>query len=380
MNVRLVTTHCMRGNRTMRALILSAAFMVSGLGSVGHADDPDPETLAPLIDAAGEYIRFQQAALALESVEFRNLGDIDAAVDTVAAMDSDAVARAWTSYAALIALQSEDFVDAVEDAARDYGDNAVANGLRYDWAYAGQMPGADAVRTEIHNRLVADKLAIDGARFSLKAQSYDLQSQGWASATRNDTAARLTAISTMAPVPAQVEPDLVMAMVTRDVMAASDAVQLARYSTAPVEEARALLAGASRDTRRSVSGPVNTRLAGAAQVTSRATNRPMTIGQRLVQQRDEAAGPPNTDRSPQIDAAIDSALTVAALAVLNEDMDAALAAIAPPSMSQCINTTTLNLQQCVAASKFGYEHVYCAAEYRINRVGECFVEGRYSGG
>lgn len=67
-------------------------------------------------------------------------------------------------------------------------------------------------------------------------------------------------------------------------------------------------------------------------------------------------------------------LTLAAHQVLDGSMDAVQASAPRNPTGRCLNWARLNLNQCIAASRFPSEEAWCAGKHALQDVGNCFAE------
>lgn len=361
--------------------------LIGGLGA--SADQDSLITSSPsrdqLVSAAATYAAIQSDAQTFQQTQFSSLGDIDAAMANVAALDAPSTASSWSAYAALTAMQTPEFVSSILQAANDYGHDAMANGFRVSPTYAAQMPGSDAAKTAIYDRLTRDGLDQHIAAASIKAQAYDLQSQGWAAQPRRDKNSQLAALANQpkrSPAPA---PQRVDHLVTRPLTLSAKSADLAGLSlakesgvsmhatnTAPL---RSVLSAGWRAVKRNHADR-------PAPAPSQSVLKTATIGQKIVREQNiqETAdkGPMGGEPGPRMQTAMDQALTLAALTILQVNQPADIVAQTPKSLTTCLNTATLHLQQCVAVSRFGYEDPFCIAEHGLNDVSMCFTQATYT--
>lgn len=357
--------------------LLTSALTGLSVMFAGHALAQEQERPDSLVSAAGAYATLQEDAARYRHTAFGSIADIDAAMDEVASLDPNAGASAWLAYAALVALDTPEFVASVRQARDYYGLDAMANGLRVNTGYAAQLAGGDAAKTAMFARVTRDSLDGRVAAANIKAQAYDLQSQPWAVNARGDADARLAAVTNArarnsAPQPATLEALLVRSL---DATPEAGLTLAAHVETGQVHSGsgRSLFGSALRAMKIS-----RRDRPGGEIVASRSLDRRESIGEKIVREQNEAEPPMGIAPSAQMDAALDHALTLAALTALGVETSEDVSTLTPRAMSRCLQTAKLHLQQCVAVSRFAYEDPFCIAEHGLDDVAMCYTEGRYT--
>lgn len=352
------------------AVTLSTVLAASALAQ----KDDDQVAHPNLVRSAASYAEVQDEFWRMQSTTFASMEEIDAHMELVAQVDPDQAAQAWVSFAALVALQSPEFVAGVTQAADYYGADAVKGGLRASPQYAGQMAGADAARAAIFDHLIDHGASARAAATQMKGQAYDLQSFSWATTARANKQERLASISNMALVEAEIADDQVMKLVSREITLDGGTAILAS-ATMTNDEAIALLRSTDRPSDRPAkladrSGEVE--LGDEFFV-----GKPQIDGATAVMAAEAQLASAAPLRSEYINSALNNALTLAALHVLDPEIEEDIAQHTPAGISACMRTAQLHLQQCVAASKFVYEDPFCIAEHGLDDAAMCFTEGRY---
>jgi len=284
---------------------------IAAIQAAALAAPPTISLNSNVIQEAAVYLAFTRDMATLRG-GFSDSGSIQNAVRRGAGYDARQVSRGLVAYAAVLALQSPEFVAGVRSNARDRASrNALVDRIVGNPASASRLPGADAAAGLIIATLEADVRELRDAADSVENDAYAIQADGrrdWARVAVPDRESRLNAV--------------------RD---------LSRPSFAPAAEAARLSAAA---------------LSGSG----------------LGVTADRRRAPPY----PQ---SVENALALAALALLDgagENARANTDALMYDRASlDCFESSKLNLFQCLAASRPSYEDMFCLGRHVVRDLGQC---------
>ncbi|WP_429911482.1 hypothetical protein [Glycocaulis sp.] len=254
---------------------------------------------------------------------------LDETMDSLAAYYTDGrLVDAQIAYAALVASQHPEFIDAVRAIADYYGAGVTAASLMNDPVFVTGFMGADTASDNVVGALTTDTTTMNTVASRYREAAYDLQGQTWARARAHDRRTRLEQIES-GSVRLQTPFRMAENGNGRRLGAASD------------------LFGAS---------------ASAPRPEAPAPSLSLTVGQSQLQ--------PDERRVGRI-------LAVAALqSIESGDMRAMDVLLADPAVGRCITSARLNLAQCVAAGHFKYEDAFCIAEHALEEVAGCLTTTR----
>ena len=279
------------------------------------ARTPPPVALnASVAEAASIYVAFTRDMAALEG-GFQSPEAVQAALRRGASYDPNQVARGLVAYAAILALQSPEFVEGVRRYAvdRQVREQLAAN-LKADPRWVLNLPGADAGAAMIMGTLREEFNTLGDAADSVENDAYNIQQswdprRSWAVAHVRDRQARLDEAKARSR--------------QRMPNSAADAARLAAAATG----------GRSLNTN---------------------------SGARL---------------RPPYPPAVERALALAALAALGEAGENARAATDAmsenPEGEACLSLSKLMLFQCLAASRPSYEDMFCLGRHVIRDLETC---------
>ncbi|MCR9127948.1 MAG: hypothetical protein NXI12_00355 [Alphaproteobacteria bacterium] len=259
--------------------------------------------------------------------------DLDATMDALAQYyDGDRLVDAQIAYAALVAAQHPEFIDAVRAVADYYGTETARAALTNDPVYVTGFMGADVASASVVGALEEDAQSIRGVGDRYRQEAYALQNETWAARRARDREDRLAALET-----------------------ASERLDV-QFRLAP--EAGQTESGTP------------TRLGAASAL---GDNRPpagvpalpelsVTVGEQQLEPDERRVG---------------RMLAVAALQSIEDgDMTTLDRMLAEPSVERCINWARLTMAQCVAAGHFKYEDSFCIAEHALMDVADCLTATR----
>jgi len=265
-----------------------------------------------VIQEAAVYLAYTRDMATLRG-GFESPEAIQAALRRGAAYDARQVSRGLIAYAAILAMQSPEFVTGVQTFARDRETrNAMVDRIVGNPASASTLPGAEAAAGLIIATLDEDIRRLREAADSVENDAYAIQADGRTSWARVHVADRE---SRLANVRALSRPNLAIAE------------EAARLSAA-VESGSGL-----------------------------------------------GVTPTDRRRSPPYPQSVENALALAALALLDgagENARANTDALMFERQSlDCFESSKLNLFQCLAASRPHYEDMFCLGRHVVRDLGQC---------
>lgn len=297
---------------------------------------PAPDESA-LMETASTYAAFHSEVNAAGRRELRSGLDLDTTMDALAAYyDGDRLVDAQIAYAALVAAQNPEFIDAVRAVADYYGTDVAAQSLMNDPLYVTGFMGADRATQSVTSAIGEDVGRMDAVGLRYRQAAYNLQTEAWAQRRARDRQERLAAIEGAS------------SRLTTNFRLSEE---MAPDVNAPT--ARRLGSATSlfeNDIVTDDTGPITL---SALEV---------TVGERQLE--------PDERRVGQI-------LVVAALQSIEDgDMSYMDQLLDNPAVDRCINWARLDLQQCVAAGHFKYEDAFCIAEHALADVADCLTTAR----
>lgn len=296
---------------------------------------------APLMERAQTYAAYHGDVSEAGERPLLSGLDLDRTMDDLSAYYSDdRLVNAQIAYAALVASQHPEFIDAIRSVADYYGPDAAARGLVNDPLYVTGFLGASDASGSVVDAIGQDvnRIRLVGDRY--RQASYDLQAETWAQQLSQDRAERLSSLET-----------------------ASSRLQV-RFSGD----------NGADDAGRAAITSRNGSLGSASALYDQSPDTPMTALPDLSLNVGETALQPDERRTSRI-------LAVAALtAIESGDMSHLDALLNEPGVDRCIRWARLDLGQCVAAGHFKYEDAYCIAEHALNDVAGCLTAAQPAAG
>ncbi|MBN8552651.1 MAG: hypothetical protein J0L52_07130 [Caulobacterales bacterium] len=282
--------------------------------------EPPPPPPAPLpsvalnrsvAEAAAVYMSYVNSSSAL-SASFSNGGEVRQSMLRAAAYEPSQLSRGMVAYAAILALQSPEFVNGVRTMAADPTNrDTLLRRIISDPAYATQLPGAAEAAGLIASQIQGDGNRMYAAGAAIKQTAYDIQRQRWSSQHVTDRDARLEQVRLLGLTP-----------LSTDFSASASLQQAALNGTGlNVTPAR----GSAPYTQAVVRGLALAALA--------------SLGQ---------AGEDNRVQTE---------------ALLNE-----------PVSADCLNFTRLMILQCLAASRPHYEEIFCLGQHLMMDTAQCVID------
>ncbi|MEO1037903.1 MAG: hypothetical protein AAFX09_00020 [Pseudomonadota bacterium] len=286
-----------------------------------------------LLNAARTYTAYHEEVDWAGRREIAAAEDLEATMDGLAAFYGEGVlADAQIAYAALVASQHPEFVDAVRAVADFYGIDVAREGLMTDTVFVTGFAGArDAVRS-VGAALNADADELHEVADRYRLAAYNLQNESWARQRMRDRADRLATLES-----------------------ASNRLQVNFPGGDPASLRAQSDLGAGR---------LGSAAALFGEGVADAPAGPMTAPD-LTLLVGDAQLRPDERRIGRI-------LTVAALQAIEQRDDRAIAELLEdPAAQRCIAWARLDLAQCVAAGQFTYEDSFCIAEHALDDIATC---------
>lgn len=308
------------------ALAIAAAVLHVG---AAYADAPAPASLSP--DALSRIGAAHDVVLSrAESLERVVLDNRQAVLDSLRAVSgpsSDAIAIGWVSHAALVALRDPQFTTGVRRAAAHYGSAAVARGLRLDPGYVAKLPGAKRAKARVLAAARQDGETLRNAAARVKSQAQAMRKDATLTARRANARAALAALDA---------------------------------DTAPTPALTPIHASSLRQRVASAPSPARSGVPALFAIATASTGGAKT----------------NYDRRRSHDAAIDQALTLAALITLDAATAQDVAAAAPRGVRRCAVMARLQTKACIAAARASHEDAYCLARHGLGDMASCLDGAR----
>ncbi len=307
-------------------------------------DAPAPasanETTA-IVRTAGTYAAYHADVGEAGRRELRSGADLDATMDELTRYyDGDRLVDAQIAYAALVAAQNPEFIDAVRAVADYYGAGVARAALMGDPLYVTGFMGADVAQDAVYGAINEDVSSIRSVGDRYRQAAYELQNETWAGRRARDRAARLEALESASD--------------RLDVSFEAAAPEVGIDPVAPIHAA-SLTSGQLG----SASAMFSDRAPSSAPAL---TDLQVNVGEQQLE--------PDERRIGQM-------LAVAALQSIEEgDMSALDRMLDDPAVERCITWARLTMAQCVAAGHFKYEDSFCIAEHALNDVADCLTASR----
>lgn len=293
---------------------------------------PPGVTLAPGANTVGAhaslYLGFLNDARTLKVAEANSGPAITRLTERAARhLNSERLAIGMVAYGAAHAATDNQFVEEARKAAAYYGRDAFIAKMRTEYAWPRTLPGADRALELGVRAVLADQAGIEANAATFKSAAYTLQRQSWANVRIGDSAARNLALTNLVP-PLPLPAPAVT------------------YSALP----EATLTPEATFTRSSA-------LKAAAFATSEAERVAVTMPASIAAW-----------------SAADRMLATAALMAIGAPADKQADVefvMRDPRLVSCVNAARLNLRMCNAATRQGYERVFCLAEHPMGEAGRC---------
>ncbi len=315
-----------------------------------------PVALAPEVsEAAAVYIDYMASVRGIHP-NFSDAANVQDQLRTGETYEPKQLARGAVAYGAIIAMQDQDFRDALRSLAADPATRSqMVARLISDPSYVGTLATSDNAARRVIQGLSSDGAEIYKSGAGVKQAAYDIQHQGWSKEFVSDRDGRLTIAKqnsvTLRSVQSDQSARLLTAALTGQGLS-SAGVSLPTGSRALVPQATTTPTGAETP-----SAPSD--LAGVVSDYTRAD-----IYQKPYTQT------------------VNEALTIAALAVMGEGgadkSDTLVQMMDQNEGATCLSMSKLNLYQCLAVAKPHYEDVFCLGQHVLMDTGQCI--GKMSSG
>lgn len=274
------------------------------------ASGPAVEIAPQIVDAAGAFATYMRKAGAIDP-KFADGGQVAKAVVTGSGYEIGQFQQGMVAYAALVALQEPDFVQAVYDLGRDAGErDDLADRLLADPRAVLEVEGAGEAAATVGGVLAQMGAELVKSGQGVKQAAYDVQHQAWSKEAAPNPQGRLA-------------------------------------ETKQISAARTTLS--ADDTDGLIQAVVSLRKAGGA------------VGGR-------GAAP-----SPVVLKGLALAALAVIGRAGEEDMGKLEPLLAEAKSADCMKMAKLNLYQCLAVAGPHYEHAYCLAQHALTDTGQCVV-------
>jgi hypothetical protein len=295
----------------LAALMLASCAAPPAAIAPSHPAAPPPVALSPkLIEQASAYRYYVARATAI-APNFADGDGVARSLQVGASYEPSQLVRGAIAYAAVVALQDKAFMDGLRVYANDPASRRqVAYEIMKDPAYVVGIPGSASAAGMVIAALGDDGQKVYDDGKAVKQSAYDIQRQPW---SKSEVAAR------------------------------------------------------------------DVRLAGAKSLSSAAMVGDMAETARLQQASLGAAplGVTATPVAPPYTPTVIRGLAIAALAALGEAGDAnadqLMSLTTEPNIGGCMNSSKLNLYQCLAVARPHYEDVFCLGQHAMMDTGRCII-------
>lgn len=309
-----------------------------------------PVSLAPAIsDAASVYVTYVEQARGM-SADFNDASMVQAKLSQGASYEPKQLARGAIAYAAIVAMQEPAFRSqlrayASDDAAR----HELVNKLFSNPAYAAGIPGANIAARRVILALSSDGEMLYAKGTAMKQAAYSIQKQAWSKGVLSDPAGRLAATKLSSSTGRGVATDESARLLTA-ALTGNGLTTHANTGTATAE-------AAAYNATAATSAP--------AQPLSTTGTAPVSFDQETLFNTPYTYG-------------VNRALAIAAISILGEGTgpnEAAVVALLNEQQSpRCLGESKLNLNQCLAASRFHFDDVFCVGQHIMMDTGNCIGE------
>lgn len=319
--------HCETRGPPMRAFARNVGLIgaLSIALTTAACQTPEPEAPPPppppplpavalngsVAEAAAIYLAYVQDASGL-SATFEDGSSVRGSLLRASAYEPAQLSRGMVAYAAVVALQSPEFVNGVRALAADPANReTLLRQLVADPAYAVQLPGASHAAGLIAAQIQSHGQGIYSAGSAIKQTAYDIQRQRWSAQHVADRDARLEQVRVLGVTP--LNPDYNASATLQQAALSGNGLALPTAEATP-PYTQAVVRGLA--------------LAAIA-----------ALGQGGEENRNI------TD------------------ALLNE-----------PVSADCLNFTRLMILQCLAASRPHYEEIFCLGQHLMMDTAQCVID------
>jgi len=305
----------------------AALFAVAASSGVSAGSLAQPRDKA-LERQAAAYIQFRQDIAAIEAAEFTGPEVTREAHRLLSTHNANDLAAGWVAYAALIAADTPEFADSLQDevssrkrwkAYRLKGKDGFLAHLAQNPRYASGLKGADAAVERVLAMAVQDGARVVNLGEAFKNQAYAMQKTAWGKKQIGPSSKRLT-----------------------------EAEEFARARPAPIAPPF------KPAEKGGVTAPALAALNGD-----------------WAPDWGETAGPGEiSEKNAQVimDRVLNLAARYATGAVNGKLVDVYAR---NDRSTKCLSMATLTLKQCIAATRTSYEEAFCLGEHGLNDVAGC---------
>ena len=321
--------------KSVRLFVGAMAGAALAMGANAQSASSAPQNDA-ISKAAAVYGTYQGSVSDFRGKPFSSAGDIDRALTELGGHNSQQLSKGWLSYSALVASQNQEFRAAINESVSHYGRDRILLGLRNNYAYARTIKGGNAAVGSALTAIDADARRLRSAAAQVKEQAYTLQSAGWAKAKIGNAGKKADGIMATTRAGRPASGNIMSAMTSPDANT--------NFARAGGTGAPSLWDGVS---------------------SAASTIRFPTIGSRSGSYKQVRRGEEQT---------ADRIATLAAYRAVGAGTAAESAILTTMSDQQaasCLNTASLNLQQCVAAAHKQYEVPFCIGQHALAEIGDC---------
>ena len=266
---------------------------------------------ASVAEAASIYLGYINMSSGL-TAGFTDGGQVRQSMLQASAYEPIQLSRGMVAYAAIIALQSPEFVNGVRGMAADPANReTLLRQIIADPAYAAQLPGAAEAAGLIAAQIQSNGNSMYAAGSAIKQTAYDIQRQRWSSQHVTDREARLEQVRVLGVTPLNV--DYTSSATLQQAALSGHGLGLAPAQASP-PYTQAVVRGLA--------------LAALA-----------------------ALGQAGEDNRVQTEA------------LLNE-----------PVSADCLSFTRLMILQCLAASRPHYEEIFCLGQHLMMDTAQCVID------
>ena len=326
----------------------------------------------PVGQGAAFYREYLADAEQIRDVTLTSPQVINAVTERIARHPGQRLARASIAYGGLVAVQDAAFVAGVRETAAFYGKEPILRGMTLDPRYVRTLKGGEGAARAVARAIRADALALDAIALRYQMDAYGLQKQSWALARIPDVRQRVAAIRTL-PTAARTGDAVLSSGLAAPVPAVYDAAAaLARAQGFFPQFPLSTLADRLEPVVITPPPPPPPPPPPApTRRGSRNAPAPTPVSVPIA-----TAPPPPPPPAADV-APLNRMVTLGAMLALGATDEPA---VQPRLIMEdrlydgCFESARLNLNQCVAASRFHYETPFCIAKHPVGEVAKCLGE------
>ncbi|MFT3996567.1 MAG: hypothetical protein QM667_04100 [Asticcacaulis sp.] len=315
-----------------------------------------PVSLSPTIsDAASVYVAYLDQARAM-TTDFSDATMVQAKLSQGASYEPKQLARGAVAYAAIVAMQEPAFRSQLRGYASDEAARRdMVNKLFSNPGYASTIPGANIAARRMILALSSDGEMLYAKGAAMKQAAYSVQKQAWSKGVLADAPGRLAATKLSSSTGRGIASD---------------------------ESARLLTAALTGDGLVTKANTGSLTGDQSAYATTTGSTQSVSAAQPLGATATPGAAPVSFDRETLFNQpytpGIHRALAIAAISILGEgtgaNEQAVISLLNEGQSPRCLGESKLNLNQCLASSRFHYEDVFCIGQHVLMDTGNCIGE------